>query len=733
MLTKIQIAAVGIGAMLSPLTCAAGRVHPLFALSSPATAPFPSNTFSVPDDTQLTHIRVNLPTLADCGGQESVCEDIAEMNTLDGFNVLPRITIPFDGPIDPSTAKTENIFIVPLENPAFRGGDGEPRFPIRNRQAVSAGRIIGINQVMWDAPSRTLAVTAEEVLDQHADYLLVVTGGVLGADGAPIAASPQFGDFLRRLGGDDGAAGYRRQLLWGLWAARKKGIKEADIAVLSVFTTQSVTSVLERIEEQMHTWAPKPATFNLGAGGERTAFPFGQVQSWSILRQNSVAPTFTNVNVGLASSNFIPNSVGQLIFGRFDSPEYRNADLILPRINTAETPAPQSVNSLFFNLWVPNIPRPANGWPIVLCGHGSGRDKEACIDQVSVMNAHGLAVISINLAGHGFGAGSTMKITRNDGTTVTLPAGGRGVDANGDGTITSQEGDEAQRPHRLVMNRDGMIQDVVDFMALTRLIETGGLDIDGDSVPDFDADHITYTGQSLGSMYGTIFTAIEPHVRASTLSAPGAPPIENRIYSPIFRPGFGALLAEHAPSLINTPGIISLSGVLFGGPYFNENRPLRNQPAVTNYITGALQIQHYIDAAEWVAHNVDPAAWARHLRHSLLPGQPAKHFLYLAHRTDQASPGPNLSWLIRTCECQDRVSYYRHDLFWPTHTAAPKNPHGAILALSNPAFAIIAEGMLEQEAIFLASDGAITIRPIPSEYFETPMISALPESLDYIP
>jgi len=694
-----------------------GAVHALFDLTSTTTSPFPSDAFSVPDETQLTGMRVNLPVPLNCAGRESDCEDIADVNTLDGFNVLPRITIPFDGDIDPASATSANILIVPMDD-------------------AGAEHIIGINQVTWDAPSQTLAVTSDELLDQHTRYALIVKNGLRDREGRPVEASDSFTRFRHDLNfgrtHDSGLKAYRKALLDALAAARTAGEQEDEIVSASVFTTQSVTSTLERIETQIHAWAPAPATFDLGSAAERTVFPFAAVRSWTIQRQTGVAPTFASVNVSLVSSNVVPNAIGQLGFGRFQAPEYRTSDLIMPRINTAEDPAPQSANTLYFDLWVPSTPRPTNGWPIVLCGHGSARDKEACIDQASVLNAHGLAVISINLAGHGFGAAGTMTIARTDGSVVTLPAGGRGIDTNGDGTIAVQEGDEAPRQHRLALNRDAMIQDVVEFMTLARLVETGGLDIDGDGISDFDADHITYTGQSLGSMYGTVFTAIEPHVQASTLSAPGAPPIENRVYSPLFRPAFGTLLAQHAPSLINTPGITSLEGVVFAGPYFNENRPLRNVPPVTNEITGALAIQRYIDAAEWMAHNVDPAAWARHLRLSLLPGQPVKHFLYLAHRTDQVSAGPNFSWIVRSGDCQDRVSYYRHDLYWLDHPLAPKNPHGAILAIANVNFREIAAAMQEQEAIFLASDGAITIHPAPSQYFEVPMVSALPEDLDYI-
>ncbi len=77
----------------------------LFDLGSPATGPFPSDWFTVPDYTQNTLRRVSLP-LPDCQVQVSDCEDIAVLNELDGFNVQPRLSVPFSGPIDVNTVRT---------------------------------------------------------------------------------------------------------------------------------------------------------------------------------------------------------------------------------------------------------------------------------------------------------------------------------------------------------------------------------------------------------------------------------------------------------------------------------------------------------------------------------------------------------------------------------------------------------------------------------------------------
>ena len=68
---------------------------------------------------------------------------------------------------------------------------------------------------------------------------------------------------------------------------------------------------------------------------------------------------------------------------------------------------------------------------------------------------------------------------------MTFPAGGRGIDLNNNGTITSQEGLNAVPPYDIIVGRDGLRQTVVDLMQLVRVIEAS-VDIHGDGVPDLD-------------------------------------------------------------------------------------------------------------------------------------------------------------------------------------------------------------------------------------------------------
>src|ERR1700682_6226042 len=88
-------------------------VHALFNLNVRSEAPFPTNWFSLPDASHNTNLRVNLP-LPDCAVRVSDCEDIRVSNTLDGSSLQPRLSIPFDGPIDVNSVTNRTVFLISL-------------------------------------------------------------------------------------------------------------------------------------------------------------------------------------------------------------------------------------------------------------------------------------------------------------------------------------------------------------------------------------------------------------------------------------------------------------------------------------------------------------------------------------------------------------------------------------------------------------------------------------------
>jgi hypothetical protein len=118
----------------------------------------------------------------DCAARPSDCSDLDVLNELDGFNLQPRLSIPFDGPIDVGSVTSQSVFLVSLGNTL---GGGDP-----------GGGVVGINQVVWDTSTNTLHVESDDQLDQHTRYVLVVTRSVRDMSGKHVKAAKEFLDLV---------------------------------------------------------------------------------------------------------------------------------------------------------------------------------------------------------------------------------------------------------------------------------------------------------------------------------------------------------------------------------------------------------------------------------------------------------------------------------------------------------------------------------------------------------
>jgi hypothetical protein len=667
-------------------------------------------------------------------------QDTQVLNTLDGFNLQPRLSIPFDGPIDVNSVSSRDVFLVSLGDTLNRHDHG--------------GQVVGINQVVWDPATNTLHVESDQLLDQHTSYALIVTNGVHDLNGKPVQASDAFDRLDRDLGRshDPVLRSYRGELTDAIHAARRLGVRERDIVDASVFTTESATAVLEKIRDQIHAATPQPADFNLGQGGERTVFNRADVTGIHWEQQTGDdPPSFTPTDVNLSLLDVIPGAVGQIAFGKYLSPDYEvhPGEYIPPVSTRTGTPEVQSYNEIYFNLYLPSGPEPAGGWPVAIIGHGLGNNKEAAgitpMSIASSLAAHGIATIGINLVGHGFGPRGTLTVMPGSGASVTFPAGGRGIDQNADHIISSSQGFYAAPPHAILAESDGQRQMAADLMQLVRMIEVG-VDVDGNGTPDLDPSRIYYAGGSQGGMYGTVFMAVEPDVHAGVLTVAGGSWDDLRLGNPI-RNVIGPALAARVPSLLNGPGVTSIDGVAVNAPFFNENLPLRDgvplsvgladgtsqviRSPVTNTVPGAMAIQEVLENQEWASMAGDAPAYVPHLRKAPLHGVPAKSVIYQFARTDRFVPNPMTSALLRAGDLADQATFYRHDLAYAENPSLPKNPHQFAFNIGN--FGAIALGAQEQIATFFATDGTEIIHPEPARFFETPIRGPLPEDLNFIP
>ena len=669
-----------------------------FAAGVEVLSVFPSDRFTVSDRAQNTSRRVNLAK-PDCTLNVIRCQDIDVLNTLDGFNIQPRLSIAFSGPLDVSSVHSDSVFLVSLGSTLGRGSFGDK---------------VGINQIVWDPQTNTLHAESDELLEQHTRYALIVTDRVRDAQGQPVQA----GQFSHRNhgDGDDAVMGE---------TVRRHG--HARIVAASLFTTQTITTTLEKIRDQIKASHPAPARFDVGFAGERAVFALSSLASASFVRQVGTAPAFQSSPLPLAALGVRPG-VGTLAFGSYLSPNYLVPGEYIPQIGTRTgTPAAQGSNTIHFNLVLPGGTRPAAGWPVAIFGHGFTDSRFGGPFAVAAsMAERGIATIAINVVGHGGGPLGTIVVTTTSGASVTVPAGGRGIDQNGDGVIDSTEGSAAAAPRTLIGSADALRQTTVDLMQLVRQIQVG-IDVDGDGAADLDAGRIYYFGQSFGGMYGTIFLGIERDVHVGVPNVPGGGVIDIIRLSPGFR--FAILTpAVAARGLLNLPPLPN------GTPQFNENSPLRDLPALINTVPGAMALQDYFEQSEWGSQLGNPVAYAPYLRKSPLKGNPVKSVIYQIAKGDQSVPNPTNTALLRAGDLAERTTYYRNDLAFALGSGV-RNPHtfltnigGSLLAAQN---ALQAQAQI---AVFFASDGALTIDPDGGDpLFETPIVPPLPEGLNFLP
>jgi hypothetical protein len=693
------------------------RVHPLFELSVRSTSPFPSDMFTVVDADQATGRRVNMP-YPDCLARPSDCQDLDLINTLDGFGLQTRISIPFDGAINPSTVSADNVFVISRSSTLPGGEPG--------------GQVIGINQIVWDPDTLTLHVEVNEILQQYREYALVVTETIQDGLGRAIKASNEFKRFRQ-----EAPAAYAARLEDAIAAARTLGLSESDIVVASAFTTQSVTPVMERIRDVIKSQTPTPANFRLGPAGERAVYSRASVASIVQIQQNRVSPPgFSSpVTLPLTPLDVVPGAIATIAHGSYQSPIYiqRPAGTI-PTVGTLTgVPPVQTYDAIYFTIYLPSGARPAAGWPVVIVGT-PGTRHQIEPSMAAFFASRGIATIGIGSEGFGFGPLGSLQTNFIDGTSLTIPDAGRSYDQDGNNQIAGNEGSTAAE-NRLwtVGESDPQKQTAIDLLQLVRVIEIG-MDVDGDGVADLDASKISYHGQSGGGRFGSILAALDSSVRVLTISGCCGISPEHGRWGPMRRPGLGRQLASRVPSLINADGLTSVDGVPVAEPFYNENKPLRNRPAVVSTVAGAIDIQEAFEIHEWGQQSGQTShTWMLHLRKSPLAGMGPKAVGIYVFKTDQQTVNPSATEALTDAGLLGNALYYRHDLAFAQDPTIPKNPHMVVVSPTAPnvLFRSVSRGAQAHIADFHASGGSIVNLPEPAWLWEVPMAER-PDSLNFI-
>jgi len=656
---------------------------------------FPDDAFTVSDPSQLTGRRLALVQGVDypivdgsvqprCDSTDfSICDAAAELNTLDGFDLQPRVSVPLTGGVDLASVDDSDFFITDL----------------------SGAFVSGMRQLTFDPTTTTLFGISDKFLKEDTTYLIQVTSGIHDASGGSLDA----------CGG------------------------RCTVS----FTTRSASSQLVDIRKAMDLPLSSPQNAYVQAGfpgagtstGSRKA-SFVQNGTADVFSAATVAPSLQNPLNGIVRNDQVkvdpnatgafqssavpvlipPASAGSYAFGSFLSPRYQFAsasaqqdqpyggndrgltDGEIPPVPTTQTPVPFGYDRLGVIVVTPNPTLFPPPWPAAIYGPGFTRSKYDLFVTADYNASLGIVTLATDPSGHGFGPQSTTTVT-SAGTPTTFRSYGRGRDLDGDGLIgdglndgvgptAHKQADGSYLPSHKPLDglRSGLEQTVVDDMALGRSL-LAGLDIPGVGTNLVKPSQVMYYGLSFGGIYGTMLLGTDPLFHQGLLNVPGGPIVDIARLSS-FRGDLATTLSHGRPNLLN------------GGPGLNgftEDLPLRNEPPEVIQHKGAAQLQELFGETNWYDRSGSPETFAPRIR--LRPdaawASNPKNVAFQTAYGDGTVPNPTAGTLYRAGDLFDRVVYYRNDKT-PTYAS---DPHGW---LADPTLAGRESGE-QQLGIFLST------------------------------
>ena len=390
-----------------------------------------------------------------------------------------------------------------------------------------------------DASGRTIAIVPTSPLKQLTSYLVVVTDGVRDARGND--ATPDQTYFLTKRASalcvngtstdplipNANACGLEPlRLLTNsqLAAAQARGIARDDVAVSWVFTTQGITPVLQAVRSRV-----QPGAATLAATGQTTAVagtpPIGDLYIGTLQLPYYLQPPSAQNPTG-PLNGFWRAAPGAYV------PPFSTLGLNPTSTNiTFANPFPVENVKVTVPVLaiVPNAAsgrtKPASGWPVVIFNHGITRNRTDALAVGATLASQGFAVVAIDQPLHGVGPTSPFYVENTpfgpiaQERTFDVDYVNNSTGAAGPDGVIDTSGAHTINLSSLLTSRDNLRQAIADLFVLTATIPR--MDLNNDGSPDLDGSKISFVGQSLGSIVGIPFIAIEPNVNVAFTSVPG--------------------------------------------------------------------------------------------------------------------------------------------------------------------------------------------------------------------
>jgi hypothetical protein len=663
---------------------------------------FPDDVFTTRDRTQLTGRRINFRKGIDypnvggvvqsaCTSADfSICDAFSQLNRLDGFDLQPRVVVPFTGAIDLNSASDYDFFI-----------------------SDDAGSFVsGLRQLTFDPATHALAGISDKFLHEDTRYRIHVTSGIRDSAGKAVNAcgGTCVVRFTTRTASGE-LVGIRRSMDLPLSDSHNAYMLAGFPGASTSTASRKLTFTQNGTDDVFLAASVAPSLANPLNGIVRTD-------------QVKADATASGAFQSSAVPNLIPpGTAGYYAFGSFLSPRYQFAsatshrdnpygigdgftDGEIPPVPTSQSPSPLGADRIGAIVVTPNPALFPPPWPAAVYGPGFTRSDYDLFVTADYNASLGIVTVATDPAGHGFGPRSTTTVT-SSGTPTTFLSYGRGRDLDGDGQIGDGlndgvgptghfQPDGSELPSRKPLDglESGLVQTTIDNMALGRSLEAG-LDIPGIGTNLVDPSKIMYYGLSFGGIYGTMVMGTDPLFHRGLLNVPGGPIVDIARLSS-FRGDLAATLGRARPSLLN------------GGPGldgFTEDLPLRDDPPEVITHSGAAALQELFGDSNWYERTGSPETFAPRIRLRPDPAWAAdpKNVVFQSAYADGTVPNPTAGTLYRAGALLDRVVYYRNDKT-PTFDS---DPHGW---LADPSLAGRTSGE-QQLGAFLSTGQLVNTNP----------------------
>jgi hypothetical protein len=516
--------------VLALIPTAALAVGPTVSFTLPAENSTPSVFGSLPYPNDL-YFDQGEPgdgdgTLKNSGSSIGLGVDVIRTNTasaedaldlVDGFGTTSAVFFFLSGPISTTSLPTSPVTAPALTDNVFcaEAATATP-VPIALKFDVDT-RVPNVLSVL-PLPGRPLK--------PGTTYACVIRTGVIGS-GQPVEPSSDWTSVRDGTSANSDADSIHDPVVATLVGA---GVPAAQIAGMTVFTTQTTTQDLSTIRDVVLPGLPVP-TADFTSRPELLFDTPGEI--FALLGSNP--PSIAKVGTGYYESALFqtldPDGDGPL-HDLPAPPSFINCPIPCETTDERFTrdgggiPIVTATPEIPFTVVIPSGSPPVGGWPIVIQQHGLGGQRDTVMAFAEADADAGFASIGIDAQAHGyrfFACGPSAVCSQDTSNNV----GGTAVpDGFVDGSVAGFSVSFLtvnlgffQGFHNFLGIRDNFRQTYVDLMSLVRLIK--GHSIDAALGTTLNDQQIYYMGHSLGGLMGSGFVPMEPSLKASLLNATG--------------------------------------------------------------------------------------------------------------------------------------------------------------------------------------------------------------------